>query len=173
MGEKELDELEVLGGKESSNALELAIFSKAKRFVKNPLTQQIIEAIYTGTIIYQPEGSHSLIRDDYKRKPVVEIYDWRNHCFLDHYRLRVPQIRNRMELVAFSGLIVLFLIAQATWNDGYINFWEGLFIFWSCGFALDEVASILENGLSACKFSFDSHLPRVSIFIFIFNFQIY
>lgn len=35
-------------------------------------------------------------------------------------------------------------------DDERINLWEGLFIFWSLGFALDEFASMRENGITAC-----------------------
>lgn len=137
MTKSELESLQG-AGEESSSALELAVFSGAKRFVKSPLCQQvgsvylcqrswngadfsrrefetqIVKAIYTGTITYQPASAHSLISDNYKRKPVVSVYDWRDNPFIDHYRLRVPMIRNRMELVAFMSLMGLFLITQAS-----------------------------------------------------------
>lgn len=54
---EELRRLEEFGKEESANALELAIFSKAKRFVKSPLVQQVIKAIDTGEVIYTPESN--------------------------------------------------------------------------------------------------------------------
>ncbi|GAA5925097.1 hypothetical protein JCM1841_005785 [Sporobolomyces salmonicolor] len=138
------------GKEDATNALELGISSKAKRFVKAPLVQQVIKAIYEGEIMYTPETtSGSLIQDTYKTKPVCEVYDWRVRPFLDHSRLRVPRIRNRLEFGSFAGMLVLFLITQATHSLNAINLWEALYIFWSVGFALDEFAALHENGVSA------------------------
>jgi hypothetical protein len=149
-----LEELEVFGKDLASNALELGIFSKAKRFVKSPLgtstslllhlsiskltpsphtVQQVIKAIYEGEVIYSPESTqfvssllhplreltssllHSaLIQDNYKDKPVVEIYDWRRRPFLDHHRLRVPHIRARLEYGSFAIMLALFLVVQSS-----------------------------------------------------------
>lgn len=92
----ELARLLEWGQQESSNALELGVFSKAKRFVRSPLVQQVIKAIYTGEVMYSPHSTHSFIKDDYKPKPTVEVYDWMRQPFLDHNRLRVPRIRNRL-----------------------------------------------------------------------------
>ncbi|BGP06427.1 Calcium channel YVC1 [Rhodotorula toruloides] len=144
----ELKRLEEFGKEESANALELAIFSKAKRFVKSPLVQQVIKAIDTGEVIYTPESNHALLQDNYKSKPVVEVYDWRRRPFLDHHRLRVPAIRGRLEFMTFSFLLALFLLTQSTYSLDRINVWEGLFIVWSIGFALDEWSSVQEVGLS-------------------------
>lgn len=149
----ELEEIKEWGKASAANALELAIFSKAKRFVKSPLVQQVRSrfllfrsARFTEpfsrrskestwemsrtspkarskvTPPSQPRCSlnfglrdcSSLIQDDYKRKPVIELYDWRKQPFLDHYRLRVPLIRNRLEFFTFSAMLVLFLITQTS-----------------------------------------------------------
>lgn len=56
--------------------------------------------------------SSSLLNDDYKSKPVVEIYDWRKEPFLDHYRLRVPMIRTRLEFASFAIILVLFVLTE-------------------------------------------------------------
>lgn len=110
--EHELARLLAWGEEESSNALELGIFSKAKRFVRSPLVQQVIKAIYVGDVMYTPHSAHSMIKDDYKAKPVVEVYDWRRQPFLDHNRLRVPRIRNRLEFLTYSTILVLFLLVE-------------------------------------------------------------
>ncbi|KAL8286871.1 hypothetical protein RQP46_003877 [Phenoliferia psychrophenolica] len=152
----EVDVQELLGwGREQSeNALALAIFTRAKRFVRSSLVQQVISAIYTGEISYRPEGgAHSLLNDDYKSKPVVEIYDWRKEPFLDHYRLRVPMIRTRLEFGTFSLILVLFLLTELTRSNGRVTLWETLFVLWSLGFCLDEFASVKENGIQAYFFS--------------------
>ncbi|GAA5911768.1 hypothetical protein JCM6882_003347 [Rhodosporidiobolus microsporus] len=146
--EEELSRLIEYGEDEATNALELGIFSKAKRFVKSALVQQVIKAIYKGDVIYSPESNHALIQDDYKRKPVVELYDWRKRPFLDHHRLRVPRIRTRLEFISFAIMLVLFLVVQTTYHPTHLNFGEILFIAWGLGFAFDEWLSISENGLT-------------------------
>ncbi|GAA6000259.1 hypothetical protein JCM10207_007928 [Rhodosporidiobolus poonsookiae] len=146
--EDELARLKVWGQGEDSNALELSIFSKAKRFVKSPLVQQVIKAIYQGEVIYSPESNHALVQDNYKSKPIVELYDWRRRPFLDHHRLRVPRIRTRLEFLAFAIMLGLFLLTQATYQTSQLNLWELLFIFWGIGFAIDEWSAIQENGVT-------------------------
>ncbi|ORY79327.1 hypothetical protein BCR35DRAFT_321483 [Leucosporidium creatinivorum] len=146
--EAELARLLDWGQQESSNALELGVFSKAKRFVRSPLVQQVIKAIYTGEVMYSPHSTHSFIKDDYKQKPTVEVYDWKRQPFLDHNRLRVPRIRNRLEFFTFSSILVLFLATELTHDPAHVSIVEVLFVLFSIGFSLDEFASIQENGLS-------------------------
>ncbi|GAA5976576.1 hypothetical protein JCM10908_005553 [Rhodotorula pacifica] len=146
--EEALQEMEDFGRHQSSNALELAVLSKAKRFVKNALVQQVISAIDSGAVIYTPESSHALIQDNYKSRPVVQIYDWRQRPFLDHHLLRIPRIRGRVELCTFATMLALFLIVQSTYSIHHINLWEALFIAWGLGFALDEWSSIQQHGLT-------------------------
>ena len=43
---------------------------------------------------------------------MVEVYDWRKEPFLDHYRLRVPMIRTRLEFGTFSLILILFLLTE-------------------------------------------------------------
>ncbi|GAA5934795.1 uncharacterized protein JCM15063_003068 [Sporobolomyces koalae] len=143
-----LDEMVADGKEEATNALELAIGSKARRFVRSPLVQHVVKAIYDGDVMYSLESNHSLISDRYKTQPVVEVYDWRSRPFLDHYRLRVPVVRKTLELLAFASVFILFMITQGTYKLDHLNFAEVLFIIWSVGFALDEFASLWENGLS-------------------------
>ncbi|GAA5909443.1 uncharacterized protein JCM6883_003946 [Sporobolomyces salmoneus] len=143
-----LDEFVKEGKEDATNALELAIGSQARRFVRSPLVQHVVKAIYEGDVMYSLESNHALITDNYKTQPVVEIYDWRARPFLDHYRLRVPYVRKTTELFAFASVFVLFMVLQATYNLSHLNLAEILFIIWSVGFALDEFASLYENGSS-------------------------
>jgi hypothetical protein len=99
---------------ERSSALEIAIYSKAKRFIQTPQLQIIVSAIYSGALIYHPTVSASLMRDDYKLKSVVEVYDFRSKPFLDHYRLRVPSVRSRIEFFTFLIIIILFIATQTS-----------------------------------------------------------
>lgn len=146
--EDALSELTDFGRHQSSNALELAVLSKAKRFVKNALVQQVISAIDSGAVIYTPESTHALIQDNYKSRPVVQVYDWRQRPFLDHHLLRVPRIRGRVELFTFAAMLALFLAVETSYSLERMNVWEILFIAWTVGFALDEWSSIQEHGLT-------------------------
>lgn len=143
-----LDELHEFGRHESANALEVAVLSQAKRFVQDALVQQVISAIETGAVIYTPESTHALIQDNYKSRPVVQVYDWRHRPFLDHHLLRVPRIRGRIELWTFACMLALFLLVQARHDLERVTAWEALFIAWTLGFALDEWASIRQHGLT-------------------------
>lgn len=69
--------------------------------------------IYKGEIIYQPVN-HASLRDDYKKRNVVETYDWKTKPFLDHHRLRVPQVRSTLEFMTFVIILVLFLLAETS-----------------------------------------------------------
>lgn len=107
----------------------------------------MIKAIYTGEVLYTPQSAHSFIKDDYKPKAVIEVYDWRNRPFLDISRLRVPAIRSRLEFMTFTAILFLFLVTQLTHEEDRFKIWELLFIAWGIGFSLDEFASIQENGV--------------------------
>lgn len=69
------------------NAIEMAIISgmftcqnqryiltchdqDAKLFVKSPPCQKVIDAIWSGKIVYTPESHHALLSDNYKRAPI-------------------------------------------------------------------------------------------------------
>jgi hypothetical protein len=56
------------------NAIEMAIISDAKLFVKSAACQKVIDAIWGGKIVYTAESSRSLLRDVYKRNP-IQYYD--------------------------------------------------------------------------------------------------
>lgn len=56
------------------NAIEMAIISDAKLFVKSAPCQKVIDAIWSGKIVYTAESSRSLLRDVYKRNP-IHYYD--------------------------------------------------------------------------------------------------
>ena len=147
--EAELRRLDLFGKDEATNALELAVSSGAKRFLKAPLVQQVVRAIDRGDVIYTPEaGPNTLLADSYKPKPVVEIYDWRQRPYLDHHRLRVPRIRGRLEFATFAAMLALFLATQATYHVARVNVWEALFVLWGIGFALDEYSALAANGLT-------------------------
>jgi hypothetical protein len=67
--QKDFDPREKFG-----NAIEMAIISDAKGFVKSKPCQKVIDAIWSGKIVYTAENSRSLIRDAYKKTP-IHYYD--------------------------------------------------------------------------------------------------
>jgi hypothetical protein len=52
-----LDEFVSWGKGQSSNALELGVYTSAKRFVKSPMVQQILTSIENGKVLYTPQSS--------------------------------------------------------------------------------------------------------------------
>ncbi len=93
----------------------------------------------------------ALLKDDFKSRPVVEVYDWktREHPWLDYHLLRVPRIRRRIEHVTFAAILILFMLVQFHYEVDHINLVEGAFILFGLGFALDELTAIRENGYAA------------------------
>ena len=52
-----LDEFVAEGKDDATNALELAIGSQARRFVRSPLVQHVVKAIYEGDVMYSLESN--------------------------------------------------------------------------------------------------------------------
>lgn len=66
------------------NAIEMAIISDAKIFVKSAACHKVIDAIWSGKIVYTAESSRSLLRDVYKRNP-IQYYDPVSLYLLEFY----------------------------------------------------------------------------------------
>ncbi|KAL7409126.1 hypothetical protein BDY24DRAFT_367278 [Mrakia frigida] len=129
------------------NALEMAILSKSKRFIKSPSCQKVIEGVWSGRVVYQAaSNSHAIIADNYKRKP-ISIYNPHLAPTLDHYRLKVPRIRAMLEYCNFLILFVLFVIALEVSERDRINLGEWGFIIYAAGFTLDKFAAMQEHGI--------------------------
>ena len=80
----------ILGGREDAldnpqSALEMAIATKAKRFIATSVVQSVVNDIYSGKVISHSAGSRSLVADNYKSRG-VSIYNVREAPLLDHYR---------------------------------------------------------------------------------------
>jgi hypothetical protein len=110
----------------STSALELAIVSEAKRFIRAVPTQKVIMDIWRGKIVYSSVSFRYLIKDQYKRRPIMK-YNVRNAPLLDHYRLRVPRIRAALEWTHFFILFVSYLVVLRTMQKHTMNGYE---IFW-------------------------------------------
>jgi hypothetical protein len=95
------------------NAIEMAIMSEAKTFIKSSPCQKVIDAIWSGKCVYTAESSHSLLSDTYKRAP-IHYYDPRKAPLLDHYRsappdhflpLTSPDIPDRLKVPAIRSVL--------------------------------------------------------------------
>ena len=131
----------------SCSALEMALLSSSKKFVKSPLCQKVVQGIWDGTVVIANASQHAILSDDYKRKP-LSIYDPRTAPLLDHYRLKVPQIRSRLEFVNFIFLLAFFILCLGQKESSTWSVWETVFTIWLGGFALDEIAQVQEHGWS-------------------------
>jgi hypothetical protein len=130
-----------------SSALELAIFSRAKKLIKSPLCQRCVAGIYEGRVVLQYQSTHAILDDSYKKRPLA-IYDPSKSPFLDHHRLRVPLVRNRIEFINFCLLLVFYVWCLSQKGSPSWTVAETVFVLWLSGFALDEVAQLQEHGLT-------------------------
>ncbi|KAH6660188.1 hypothetical protein BKA67DRAFT_667053 [Truncatella angustata] len=126
-------------------ALEVAILSEAKFFLSSTHCQKVIDAIYTGHIVYTPSTFLDLIPDRYKQKP-ISLYDPREAPLLNQYRLIVPRTRNYLEVFQFLILIGLYLLFMAERNPDQFSPLEMAFSVYAFGWVLDQFATILEHG---------------------------
>jgi hypothetical protein len=76
---------QVVGGKSFFN-----LFIKA--------TQHPSSGIYTGSIVYAATSFFDILPDHYKRKQIA-LYNPREAPILDHYRLKVPRVRQALETI--------------------------------------------------------------------------
>ena len=75
------------GGHERKlTALEIAIISESKIFLSSTACQKVVDAVYTGKVVYTPTSFIDLIPDRYKRKPIA-LYDPRKASILNQYRM--------------------------------------------------------------------------------------
>ncbi|KAG2042631.1 hypothetical protein BDR03DRAFT_943864 [Suillus americanus] len=129
------------------NAIEMAIISKARRFIKSSPCQKVIDGIWIGKCVYQAESSHSILSDTYKHKP-IHFYDPHKAPLLDHYRLKVPAIRSVLDYFNFLVLFILFVVAIELNEPLRINIPETLFMLYGLGFTLEKLATIQEHGIT-------------------------
>ncbi|KAK6206556.1 hypothetical protein LQW54_007626 [Pestalotiopsis sp. IQ-011] len=126
-------------------ALEVAIISESKYFLSSTHCQKVIDAIYTGHIVYTPSTFLDLIPDRYKQKP-ISLYEPREAPLLNQYRLIVPRTRNLLEIMQFIILLALYLAFMAERDAERFSFLELAFSVYAFGWVLDQFATILEHG---------------------------
>ncbi|OAV97381.1 hypothetical protein PTTG_08032 [Puccinia triticina 1-1 BBBD Race 1] len=128
-----------------SNALEMAIVSEAKQFIRSPACQRVIDAIWSGKIVYTSTAIVDILSDRYKHRP-VSLYNPRNAPLLNHYRLTVPRNRAALEYFHYAVLIGSYVATLQTRQLDRMNPIEVWFNVFTLGFAADKLGSVLEHG---------------------------
>lgn len=126
-------------------ALEIAIISESKTFLSSSACQKVVTAIYEGRVIYTPTSFIDILPDHYKHKP-ISLYNPRKAPLFNQYRLIVPRTRNILEVCQFVVLLVLFLFVMVDRDPSKFGAFEGLFVVYTLGWVLDQLASMLEHG---------------------------
>lgn len=80
-------------GAGKTNALELAILSQSRGFIKSAATQRVITAIWEGKVIYSASPFLDILPDRFKVQK-IGLYKIKNAPILDHYRMRVRERRS-------------------------------------------------------------------------------
>jgi len=131
--------------KKKAPALEVAIISESKMLLGSSACSRVVDAIYTGRLIYTPYSFIDILPDHYKHKP-ISLYIPGRAPLLNQYRLIVPRISNILDIAQFVVLLVLYVIVMA--DERYATFTgpEICFIVYALGWSLHEFATILEHG---------------------------
>ncbi|KAH6913281.1 hypothetical protein BKA70DRAFT_1369915 [Coprinopsis sp. MPI-PUGE-AT-0042] len=130
---------------EAVHTLQMAIATEAKSFIASPITQKVVNDIYTGHVVFSVTANRSLVADNYKTKG-IEIHDPRRTPWLDHYRLRVPRYGNYLEFINFALLLFTFMACLNTQDKTKITFWEVIFIVFASAFTLEEYTASTGHG---------------------------
>jgi hypothetical protein len=146
-------------------ALEVAILSESKLFLSHSACQKVVDAIYTGRIVYSPTAFFDILPDHYKHKP-ISIYDPRRAPLLNQYRLSVPRMRNLIEVMQFIVLLALYFWVMTTKDAAAYSTEELLFDIYSFGWILDQTASMMEHGWQVYSQNLWSFLDVVYCVIF-------
>ena len=126
-------------------ALEVAIISESKTFLSSAPCQKVMNAIYTGRLVYTPCSFIDILPDHYKHKP-ISLYDPRKAPLLNQYRLIVPRISNGVDMFQFLVLLALYFLLMTHRDGNKLTVYELLFGVYSFGWVLHEFATILEHG---------------------------
>ncbi|KAL1668321.1 hypothetical protein GGF50DRAFT_96767 [Schizophyllum commune] len=121
------------GDAPEKSALEMAIATEAKKFIASPVTQKVINDIWSGRVVFSTENRASVLADNYKPRAIT-IYDHRTAPFLDHYRLRVPRYGAVLEFFNVGVLLFTFCLCILTHNNDHVTFGEILFIVFAASF---------------------------------------
>ncbi|KAG8664814.1 uncharacterized protein FPOAC1_013594 [Fusarium poae] len=134
------------GGHERKlTALELAIISESKTFASSSGCRRVIDAVYRGKIVYTPLSFVDILPNHYEYLP-VSLYEPRKAPLLDHHRLAVPRTRYIIELVHYIILTFLYVCTMRYRDPENLTGNEVVFILYSAGWVLHELAAIIEHG---------------------------
>ncbi|KAL5606529.1 uncharacterized protein BROUX77_003722 [Berkeleyomyces rouxiae] len=154
------------GGHERKlTALELAILGESKYFLASRACVRIVNAIYEGRVTFTALSFMDILPDHYKHHPVA-LYDPSKAPMLNHYRLKVPQLRNIIELVQFVTLAVLYFMAMAHRNSPWMDLLEPVFSIYTLGWIIEFIAAIIEHGWAVHSQALWSFLDVAFVFIF-------
>ncbi|KAF4614239.1 hypothetical protein D9613_007732 [Agrocybe pediades] len=129
----------------AQSAIEMAISTDAKAFLASPVTQKVVNDIYSGRVVFSVATNRSILADNYKPR-AIEIYNPHNAPFLDHYRLRVPRYGAYLEFLNFAFLWLTFVFCLLNRDKTHVTFWEMAFIVFGIAFALEEYTASTEHG---------------------------
>ncbi|KAJ7284865.1 receptor-activated Ca2+-permeable cation channel [Mycena rebaudengoi] len=130
---------------DAQSALEMAISTGAKRFIASPVSQKVVNDIYTGRIVFSTATTRSMLADNYKPRSIT-IYNCLDAPFLDHYRLRVPKYGAILEFLNFACLLFTFVLCLSNESSEKITLWEILFMIFAAAFTLEEYTASTEHG---------------------------
>ena len=135
--------------KKKAPALEIAILSESKLLLSSSACARVVDAIYTGRLIYTPYSFIDILPDHYKHKP-ISLYNPAKAPLLNQYRLIVPRISNILDMCQFLVLLLLYVLVMTDERpkDRTPDFTvpEIIFTVYALGWALHEFATILEHG---------------------------
>ena len=131
------------GGK--APAIEVAIVSESKTFLSSAPCQKVMDAIYTGRLVYTAYSFIDILPDHYKHKPIA-LYDPRKAPLLNQYRLIVPRISNGVDLCQYLLLLALYFLLMTHRDGNRLTIYELLFSIYAFGWVVHEFATILEHG---------------------------
>lgn len=155
-----------LGGYEGDlTALELGIISDAKHLLSSSACQKVVDAIYQGRVVYTPSTFIDILPDYYKHRPIA-LYNPTEAPLLNQYRLVVPRTRNLLEVCQFVILLVLYLLVLENRDPSVFTIYELGFCIYAFGWALDQIASMLEHGWQVYTQNLWSFLDVIFIIIY-------
>lgn len=152
-------------------ALEIAIISESKLFLSSPACQRVVNAIYTGRIVYTPTSFIDILPDRFKKRP-ISVYHPRKAPILNQYRLNVPRTRNIIQVVQFIILLALYVWVMTDQNPDKFGLSEWVFCIYTFGWVLDQCASMLEHGWSVYAQNLWSFLDVIFCLIFFLYFAL-
>ena len=157
--------------KKKAPALEIAILSESKILLSSSACARVVDAIYTGRLIYTPYSFIDILPDHYKHKP-ISLYNPAKAPLLNQYRLIVPRISNMLDMCQFLVLLLLYILVMVDERpkedrpDFTVS--EKIFTVYALGWALHEFATILEHGWQVYTQNLWSFLDASFAVIYVF-----